>query len=232
VPRGFRFPVKPETSPTDLSESAIATSPSISTASSHLPLSSVIAATQPSAVAISPSAEIAELTGIGRGSLVSPPGATDPSVPETSTIASPTERELPLVGSPTIESQSPIPEPAAELPSPKIGDPERSLTIDEAVAKFHEAMGSAPKEPVAPIEEVVKIAETPPSEMLSPKHFSPDESRLALAEPEEEPPFRRHTPTHMKTDGNHSQEHEAYEEVDVMGEGESEGTTMDEIDLN
>ena len=180
--------------------------------------------------------------------------STDPSTSLTSTLLdsnrSPTyqstkQRSNGSAITPTSESRHVDHQVDKDVPHVKVEEKARSSTIDEAVAKFHEAMGSDLKEPldgeaIAPLvtesQHAMSAREGVGSDAIQETGFSKNSSngdrRLSpKMVPEgrdaDEPNFRRHTPT--DTDPKR----QVSESVDDdIGGAAAEATMMDEIDLN
>ncbi len=177
----------------------------------------------------------AELTG--DDTVISPSVTSEPIIIDNYTsLASPTEREpAAVVISPPAESRSTVHDLDSAAPTTVVEEKLRSSTIDEAVAKIHEAMGSAPREPklaeeVEPAVETSLHTEEALVEEAAPIFAGADEAGLCSAPETGELALRRHMPPRLKTNGHTVEGFELDE--DVAEEGEGGGTAMDEIDLN
>ncbi len=252
------FPLKSETSPTSPGDSVPATSPTTATTNTPTNETTTSPATATSTRPSQPSTTTAQtqthpqINGTAADHTAELNGTG--SIPASSTTAEPTEVKATTIVSPIRADSAGLPSsPIVHSPhtvydtgvptSPKASQKERSSTIDEAVAAFHEAVGHSPKEPKEPREDVTTISEDPhddhPANGIAgsaqeESFWSPADTEeptlapVAIVEVEE-PSFRQHTPTHPKGNGSAG---DAAEEEDTTGEEEAEGTTMDEIDLN
>ena len=211
-----------ESERTSSSTAAILTQPvqpSASTASTHTP----------HGFTQTTSDTTAELTGADIGAVLASAATSERSILDTSTIAPTTERDAAAaIVSPPAESQTVIHDRTDDALSPMLVEKERSSTIDEAVAKFHEAVGSAPKvskdalvsEDLPTVEEE-SMAEKTVGRSLGEAGIGSGDMREGV-----DTPSRRYTPTYSRIRGELPNEGSATREVEV------EGTTMDEVDLD
>ena len=241
--RGFRFPLKTASSPT--SPNGPGSAISKSTAMSQQGARSDVSA---SALSTAGTAEIHPKISMGLDG-----ASTDPSTSRTSTLLD--SSRFSINQSAGRESTASALTPASEsrpintqidedVPPAKVEEKARSSTIDEAVAKFHEAMGSDARElsddeDTAPVrtefQQTRSIREeagsSPGQEIRFPKdssngarELSPKMVQEGLEE--DEPNFRRHTPIDV-----HSKR-QVSESVDDESRAAAEVNVMDEIDLN
>ncbi|CAD6565502.1 MAG: Chitin synthase, class 5 [Tremellales sp. Tagirdzhanova-0007] len=238
-----RFPLKTASSPT--SPNGPGSAISKSTAMSQQGARSDVSA---SALSTAGTAEIHPKISMGLDG-----ASTDPSTSRTSTLLD--SSRFSINQSAGRESTASALTPASEsrpintqidedVPPAKVEEKARSSTIDEAVAKFHEAMGSDARElsddeDTAPVrtefQQTRSIREeagsSPGQEIRFPKdssngarELSPKMVQEGLEE--DEPNFRRHTPIDV-----HSKR-QVSESVDDESRAAAEVNVMDEIDLN